>query len=377
MAPVSSTVVAGIGALTALFAATIGLRQYDIKKVLAYSTVSQLGYMFVGVGTGAYVSGVFHLATHAFFKALLFLGSGSVIHAMHHAYHATHSPEDAQDMRNMGGLRAYLPVTFWLMMIATLAIAGIPPFAGFFSKDEILAAAFARGAERPVFYLYYAMGLLAALLTAFYMARLMAMTFLGPNRTGERERQHLHEAPWIMTGPLLVLGVLSALGGALNLPHLVGGHAALERWLEPVTEPARRFAHLVMPSGSTEYLLVGAAVAIGALGLWLGFRLTLGRPIPTAAAAPPDRGLALVLNRKYYVDEIYDALVVRPLAWFSRVVLWRGVDQQLVDGVAVNGTAFLSRLAGSGLRLLQTGQVGVYVVLFLVGAIWILRAVIR
>ena len=147
LAPVSSTVVAGIGALTALFAATIGLRQYDIKKVLAYSTVSQLGYMFLGVGTGAYAAGIFHLATHAFFKALLFLGSGSVIHAMHHAYHATHSHDDAQDMRNMGGLRRYMPWTFGLMLIATLAIAGIPPFSGFFSKDEILAAAFARGRE--------------------------------------------------------------------------------------------------------------------------------------------------------------------------------------------------------------------------------------
>jgi NADH-quinone oxidoreductase subunit L len=377
MAPLSSTVVAGIGALTALFAATIGLRQYDIKKVLAYSTVSQLGYMFLGVGTGAYVSGIFHLATHAFFKALLFLGSGSVIHAMHHAYHATHSHEDAQDMRNMGGLRRYLPVTFWLMLIATLAIAGIPPFAGFFSKDEILAAAFARGADTPVFYLFYGMGLLAALLTAFYMARLMAMTFLGENRTGEKERTHLHDAPWIMTGPLVVLGVLSAVGGALNLPHLVGGHAALERWLEPVMEPGRKFTHLVMPSGSTEYLLVGAAVAIGVLGLWLGFRSTLARPIPTAHDAPPDTGVALVLNRKYYVDELYDAVVVRPVAWLSRAVLWRGVDQGVVDGAAVNGAAVVSRLLGGGLRLLQTGQVGVYVVLFLVGALWILRAVIR
>src|SRR4051812_7462372 len=201
LAPLSSTVVAGIGALTALFAATVGLRQYDIKKVLAYSTVSQLGYMFLGVGTGAYVSGVFHLATHAFFKALLFLGAGSVIHAMHHAYHATHSHEDAQDMRNMGGLRRYMPVTFGLMMIATLAIAGIPPFSGFFSKDEILAAAFARGGDLPIYYVFYAMGVLAALLTAFYMARLMAMTFMGENRTGEKERPHLHEAPWIMTGP--------------------------------------------------------------------------------------------------------------------------------------------------------------------------------
>jgi NADH-quinone oxidoreductase subunit L len=377
LAPVSSTVVAGIGALTALFAATIGLRQYDIKKVLAYSTVSQLGYMFLGVGTGAYVAGVFHLATHAFFKALLFLGSGSVIHAMHHAYHATHSHEDAQDMRNMGGLKQYLPWTYALMLIATLAIAGIPPFSGFFSKDEILAAAFARGAAQPIYYLFYGMGILAALLTAFYMARLMAMTFLGANRTGEGERAHLHEAPWIMTGPLVVLGVLSAVGGALNLPHLVGGHAALERWLEPVMEPGLRITRLVMPSGSTEYLLVGAAVAIGALGLFLGFRATLARPTPPAKAAPAETGLALVLNRKYYVDELYDALVVRPIAWLSRVVLWRAVDQQLVDGVAVNGTAWISRVAGGGLRLLQTGQVGVYVVLFLVGAIWILRAVIR
>jgi NADH-quinone oxidoreductase subunit L len=377
LAPLSSTVVAGIGALTALFAATIGLRQYDIKKVLAYSTVSQLGYMFLGVGTGAYASGIFHLATHAFFKALLFLGSGSVIHAMHHAYHATHSHEDAQDMRNMGGLREYMPITFWLMLIATLAIAGIPPFAGFFSKDEILAAAFARGAGTPVFYVFYGMGVLAALLTAFYMARLMAMTFLGENRTGERERAHLHEAPWIMTGPLVVLGILSAVGGALNLPHLVGGHEALERWLEPVLEPGLKFTHLVMPSGSTEYALVGAAVAIGVLGLWLGFRSTLARRIPTAHDAPPETGFARVLNRKYYVDELYDAIVVRPVEWLSRMVLWRGVDQGVVDGAAVNGAAALSRLLGGGLRLLQTGQVGVYVVLFLVGALWILRAVIR
>jgi NADH-quinone oxidoreductase subunit L len=377
LAPVSSTVVAGIGALTALFAATIGLRQYDIKKVLAYSTVSQLGYMFLGVGTGAYASGIFHLATHSFFKALLFLGSGSVIHGMHHAYHATHSHDDAQDMRNMGGLQRYMPWTFGLMLVATLAIAGIPPFSGFFSKDEILAAAFARGADLPVFYLFYGMGVLAALLTAFYMARLMAMTFLGENRTGEKERGHLHEAPWIMTGPLVVLGVLSLAGGVLNLPHLVGGHAALERWLEPVMEPALRLHQLVMPEGSTEYLLVGAAVAIGVLGLFLGFRATLARPIPTARQAPAETGFALVLNRKYFVDELYDAVVVRPVVWLSRVVLWKGVDQGVVDGVGVNGAAWTSRLVGGGLRLLQTGQVGIYVVLFLVGAIWILSAVIR
>ncbi|HJR18042.1 MAG TPA: NADH-quinone oxidoreductase subunit L [Gemmatimonadales bacterium] len=377
LAPLSSTVVAGIGALTALFAATIALRQYDIKKVLAYSTVSQLGYMFIGVGTGAYASGIFHLVTHAFFKALLFLGAGSVIHAMHHAYHATHSDADAQDMRNMGGLKQYMPVTFWLMLIATLAIAGIPPFSGFFSKDEILAAAFARAGDMPIYYLFYAMGIVAALLTAFYMARLLTMTFLGDNRTGEQERHHLHDAPAVMTGPLIVLGVLSAAGGLINLPPLVGGGALLEHWLEPVTAAAHQFFALEMPHGRTEYFLVGGAVLVGVLGLLAGYRLTLGKPTPTAAAAPDDTGFARVLNRKYYVDEIYDGLIVRPLVWLSRTVLWRGVDQGIVDGVAVNGTARFSRGLGWIGSRLQTGQVGVYVVLFLAGALWILHAMTR
>ena len=377
MAPVSSTVVAGIGALTALFAATIGLRQYDIKKVLAYSTVSQLGYMFVGVGTGAYTAGVFHLVTHAFFKALLFLGSGSVIHAMHHAYHATHSHADAQDMRNMGGLRQYMPVTFWLMMLATLAISGVPPFSGFFSKDEILAAAFARGGDNPLYYVYYAMGLLAALLTAFYMARLMAMTFMGENRTGEAERSHLHEAPAIMTGPLLVLGVLSVVGGALNLPHFIHflPTHALEHWLQPITQAGEAYLRVELPTGSTEYFLIGAAVAIGLVGLFAGFRWTLRRPIPIAAAAPAETGFGRVLNRKYFVDEAYDAVVVGPLVWLSRNLLWKGVDQGVIDGAAVNGSAGLSRGLGWIGSRLQTGQVGIYVVLFLVGALWILRAV--
>jgi NADH-quinone oxidoreductase subunit L len=375
LAPLSSTVVAGIGALTALFAATIGLKQYDIKKVLAYSTISQLGYMFLGVGTGAYASGLFHLTTHAFFKALLFLGAGSVIHGMHHAYHATHAHADAQDMRNMGGLKPYMPITFWLMLIATLAIAGIPPFSGFFSKDEILAAAFARGGSNPVYYVFYAMGVLAAFLTAFYMARLMTMTFLGANRTGERERSHLHEAPWIMTGPLVVLGLLSAVGGFLNLPPLLGGNAALEHWIEPVTAPAAAFFRLEMPHGSTEFFLVGAAVLIGVAGLLAGWKATLSRPTVTVAEAPPETGLARVLNRKYYIDEFYDALIVRPTVWLSRFVLWKGVDQGVVDGAAVNGTAKLSRGLGWLGSRLQTGQVGTYVVLFLVGALWILHVV--
>jgi len=235
LAPTAQLTVALVGALTAVFAATIGLKQWDIKKVLAYSTVSQLGYMFVGVGVGAYTAGVFHLMTHAFFKALLFLGSGSVIYAMHQAYHATHKHEDAQDMRNMGGLKAHMPVTFYLMWIATLAIAGIPFFSGFFSKDEILASVFARthgstlaeGAllgvpGSVVLYVVYALGLAAALMTAIYMTRMMLYTFHGPNRTGDAERPHLKEAPWIMTGPLVVLGVLSLAGGWFNIPPILG-----------------------------------------------------------------------------------------------------------------------------------------------------------
>ena len=377
MAPLSSTVVAGIGALTALFAATIGLRQYDIKKVLAYSTVSQLGYMFLAVGTGAYTAGMFHLATHAFFKALLFLGAGSVIYAMHHAYHATHSHADAQDMRNMGGLKQYMPVTFWLMLIATLAIAGIPPFSGFFSKDEILAAAYARGESIPIYHLFYAMGVIAALLTAFYMARMMAMTFLGENRTGEKERAHIHDAPLVMTGPLVVLGVLSAIGGILNLPPFLGGGGALERWLEPVTAPAARYFALEMPHGRTELFLIGAAVAIGAVGLVAGWWATLRRPTLPAAESPADTGLARVLYRKYYVDELYDRVIVWPVVWLSRVILWHGVDQGVVDGAAVNGTAKLSRGLGWLGSRLQTGQVGVYIVLFLVGALWVLHTVVQ
>jgi NADH-quinone oxidoreductase subunit L len=377
LAPITGLLTAGIGALTALFAATIGLRQYDIKKVLAYSTISQLGYMFLAVGVGAYATGLFHLVTHAFFKALLFLGAGSVIYALHHAYHATHSHEDAQDMRNMGGLKRWLPVTCGLMWVATLAIAGVPPFSGFFSKDEILAATFARGAEHPVYYLFYAMGAVAAFLTAVYMARLMAMTFHGENRTGAAEREHLHEAPVVMTAPLIVLAILSLFGGAINLPHFVGGNEALERWLEPVTHPAATMHPLSMPTGLTEELLVGGAVLIAALGLWVGFRTALGRPILPAREAPPETGFARVLYRKYYVDEIYDAVFVKPLVWLSDKVLWRVVDQALVDGLLVNGGVVGSRWLGALGSRIQSGQLGLYVLLFLVGAIWVLNTILR
>jgi NADH-quinone oxidoreductase subunit L len=378
LAPMSQTVVAGIGALTALFAATIGLRQYDIKKVLAYSTVSQLGYMFLGVGTGAITAGIFHLVTHAFFKALLFLGAGSVIHAMHHAYHATHSHEDAQDMRNMGGLAKHLPITATLMGIATLAIAGIPPFAGFFSKDEILAYAFGRGEHEPLFRVFWAMGAIAALLTAFYMARLMVMTFFGPNRTGDKERTHLHEPSWIMTGPLVVLGLLSIAGGWLNLPEFVpasfGPHELLHHWLEPVTRGgvAATGAEPALPHGSTETGLIALAVVIAVVGLVWGARSTLGANVVPARSAAPEAGFWKTVYHKYYVDEIYDALIVTPLVAFSRVVLWKRVDQGVIDGAGVNGSARLARAMGWLGSQLQTGQVGVYIAVFVVGALYVI-----
>jgi NADH-quinone oxidoreductase subunit L len=221
------------------------------------------------------------------------------------------------------------------------------------------------------------MSVVAALLTSFYMARLMAKTFLGENRTGEQERAHLHDAPLIMTGPLVVLGVFSALGGLLNLPRFMGGGGAMEHWLEPVMAPAARTFGLEMPHGNTEFVLIAAAVAIGAVGLVLGWWLTMRQHQLSAAESPADRGFARVLHRKYYVDELYDALIVRPLVWLSRVVLWRGVDQGVVDGAAVNGTARLSRGLGWLGSRLQTGQVGVYIILFLAGVLWVLHTVVQ
>jgi NADH-quinone oxidoreductase subunit L len=377
LSPLGSAVVAGIGALTALFAATIALKQWDIKRVLAYSTVSQLGYMFVGVGTGAYAAGMFHLVTHAFFKALLFLGSGSVIHAVHHALHAAHTHEDAQDMRNMGGLARYMPWTAALMWIATLAIAGIPPFAGFFSKDEILGAAFAEAGVHPLWYAFWAMGIAAALLTAFYMTRLMLYTFHGPNRTGEHARDHLHEAPPVMTGPLVVLGLLTVTGGALNVPELVGGHAFLEHWLEPVTSAAQRLRPVVELGSSTEWALVAGAVLVAALGIFGAFRLLKPETLVPARLAPPETGLARLLWKKWYVDELYDAIIVRPVVWLSREVLWKILDARIVDGLLVNGTAAASRAVGWLGSRLQTGEVGVYVVLFVLGVLAVVGAAVR
>ena len=377
MSPVASAAVAGVGALTALFSATIALKQWDIKRVLAYSTVSQLGYMFLGVGTGATAAGIFHLATHAFFKALLFLGSGSVIYAMHHAYHATHSHDDAQDMRNMGGLRHHLPWTWVLMWIATLAIAGVPPLSGFFSKDEILGAAFARGALVPGWYVFWGMGLAAALLTAFYMTRLMLYTFHGPNRTGDAARAHLHEAPWVMTGPLVALGVLSAVGGIMNLPDLVRGGERLAHWLEPVTRASAALWPEAPVGAATEWTLIAIAVVVALTGIVGALRLLRPEALVPAKVAPPETGLGRLLWKKWYIDEIYDTLIVRPVMWLSRVVLWKVVDEKIVDGAGVNGTAAVSRALGWLGSRLQTGELGFYVVLFVVGVVLVLRAVVR
>jgi NADH-quinone oxidoreductase subunit L len=375
LSPVASAVVAGIGALTALFAASIGLKQWDIKKVLAYSTISQLGYMFLGVGSGAYAAGIFHLATHAFFKALLFLGAGSVIHAMHGAYHAAHSHEDAQDMRNMGGLRAFLPWTCGLMWGATLAIAGVPPFSGFFSKDAILGAAFARGTVQPLWYGFWALGVATALLTAFYMTRLMLYTFHGPNRTGERERAYLREAPRVMTGPVLVLGVLATVGGALNLPPLLGGRALLERWLEPITKASARLSPVPALTPVVEWSLLAGAVAIALVAILAAWRLLPFERLVPARQAPAERGIGRLLWKRYYVDELYNHLVVRPIVWVSRRVLWGFVDQGAVDGAGVNGMARISQMLGWVGSRLQTGELGLYVVLFVAGAVLLLGAV--
>jgi NADH-quinone oxidoreductase subunit L len=389
--PTACITVAVIGTVTALFAATIGLKQWDIKKVLAYSTISQLGYMFMGVGAGAYAAGMFHLVAHAFFKALLFLGAGSVIFAMHRAYHHTGNHDDAQDMRNMGGLRKYMPITFVLMWIATLSIAGVPPFSGFFSKDGILGAVFARAQHgaladttwlgmpgSAVLYVLYALGLITAFLTAIYMTRLMLYTFHGPNRTGEAEQAHLAEAPWSMTGPLVVLGVLSAAGGWLDLPAAlpIGPVGVLEKWLDPVVGAAT--AAVAGTAGeavtSTEYFLIGAAVVIAILGIVVAVvRLKPAALVPKRDALP-SHGFEHVLEEKYYVDEIYDDAIVNPLVSGSRNVLWTGIDRGIIDSLFVNGSAVLARGVGWIGSQLQSGETGAYAWAIAIGALAVLGA---
>jgi NADH-quinone oxidoreductase subunit L len=302
---------------------------------------------------------------------------------MHHAYHRTHAHEDAQDMRNMGGLIKYMPLTASVMIVATLAIAGIPPFAGFFSKDEILAFAFGRGEAQPAFRFFWAMGATAAFLTAFYMARLIAMTFFGENRTGAEERKYLREAPWIMTGPLVLLAFFSMAGGWLNVPefaHKLGRTELLHHWLEPVTSAGDKVSERLgtaaqLPHGTTETALVALAIVVAVAGMALGWLATLKTRIVAAHAAPAERGVWKLLYNKYYVDELYDRYIVQPIVGLSRRVLWKTVDQGAIDGAGVNGAANLSHVLGWLGSRLQTGQVGVYVVLFLVGALYVLGMV--
>ncbi|HTR30869.1 MAG TPA: NADH-quinone oxidoreductase subunit L [Puia sp.] len=340
LTPVTQSVVAVIGLATALLAASIALKQNDIKKVLAYSTVSQLGYMFVGLGVGAYTGAVFHVMTHAFFKALLFLGAGSVIHAM----------GGEQDMRKMGGLSKALPVTRWTMLIGCIAIAGIPPFSGFFSKDEILSAAYGKS---PV---YYVIGVFTALLTAFYMFRLYATTFMGGFR-GNHEDHHLHESPAAMTIPLIVLAALAIVGGFLGIPEVIAPNA---HWLAKFLGPV--LGGEGAPSGvakGTEWGLMGVSVVVALIGtFWAVARFSKKPELGEAT------GFGKVLANKWYVDEFYNAVIVRPLDLLAQFLEW--FDKNIVDGI-VNAVGSLVQYGSRQLRLLQSGQVGGYVLLMVLG----------
>ncbi len=347
---VALDVVAWVGVLTAVFAATIGLVQTDIKRVLAYSTVSQLGYMFVGVGVGAYAAGVFHLVTHAFFKALLFLGAGSVIHAL----------SGEQDLRKMGGLARKLPVTWYTMLIATVAISGLPPFSGFFSKDEILAGAFFAG--KPVI---FALGLIGSALTAFYMWRLVFLTFLGHSRVDHDVAHHTHESPPVMTIPLVILAILAAGAGVWGLPGEHG--SAIGRFLGPVLaggHEAEAGHH------GPAWGLMAVSVAAALAGLLVAWQMYLGGKADLAKVGVPQNGVHRLLLHKYYVDELYDRLIVRPIFALSR---WcaETFDMRVIDG-AVNGVATAVQGLAGRLRRYQTGFVMNYALSMLVGVVALL-----
>jgi len=358
-APLAMNVVAILGCLTALYAATIGLVQTDIKRVLAYSTVSQLGYMFLACGVGAFWAGIFHLFTHAFFKALLFLGAGSVIHAL----------GGEQDMRKMGGLRKKIPWTHFVMLMATLAIAGAPLFSGFFSKDAILWQTYASPYGNPML---YALGVFTALLTAFYMFRLYFLTFYGAPRFDEHHT-HVHESPWSMRGPLVVLAVLSAVGGLVGVPAALGGMDRFEHFLAPAFRAANAVKeqaatlHGAAHSHALEMQLMALAIGIAAVGFLVAWWLYLRRPQAPEKLAESFRAFYRLLLNKYYVDEIYDALIVRPMQALSTTVLWRGVDIGGIDG-GVNGLAHAARSLGGRLRQLQSGNTRSYATWVVVGA---------
>lgn len=351
LAPMAQDLVAVIGLATAIIAASIAIKQYDIKKVLAYSTVSQLGFMFLALGVGAYTTAVFHVMTHAFFKALLFLGSGSVIHAM----------GGEQDIRKMGGLNKHMKITGITFLIGCLAIAGIPGLSGFFSKDEILASVYAHS---PVMY-YLALG--AALMTAFYMFRLYFLTFTGKFRGTHEQEHHLHESPAAITIPLVVLAILSIVGGYIGLPAVISEHHTLNTYLAPVVSNFN-VHHL---EHATEWMLMGLSTGLVIIMIIVAYSRTKN---PNFA---PNTGLAKVLENKWYVDELYDAVIVRPIAALSGL-LNNIVERLGIDG-AVNGVGKLVNWSGGKIRLFQSGQVGFYIfamvlgitVLFAISFFWI------
>ena len=340
----TQNVIAIIGISTALLAATIAIKQNDIKKVLAYSTVSQLGYMFLGLGVGAYTGAVFHVITHAFFKALLFLGAGSVIHAMHHE----------QDIQKMGGLKSKLPITHLTFLIGCIAIAGIPPFSGFFSKDEILAAAFEKN---PI---YYYLGILGAAMTAFYMFRLYATTFLGKFRGTEDQEHHLHESPIAMTIPLILLAIASAIAGAIGVPEILGGH----HWLGTHLTSIVGTPHTSNLSHNTEWLLMGISVTVALIAVIIAVSIYRKK-----TDGVPTNGLGKVLFNKWYVDELYETVIIKPLDTLA-AFLKNTIEKNVIDG-AVNGSGKLVQYGARQIRLIQSGQVGYYI-LFMVLSIILL-----
>ena len=364
MSPTTLAVVAGIGITTALIAGTIGIAQRDIKKVLAYSTVSQLGFMFVALGVGAFTAGVFHVMTHAFFKALLFLGAGSVIHGMHHE----------QDIMKMGGLKKYMPITYRTFFIGTLAISGIPFLSGFFSKDEILWFAFLNGS--PVL---WAVGAVAAFTTAFYMWRVTTLTFDGTERF-DHHHLHPHESPSTMTIPLIVLAFLSIFGGFLGVPHVIG-HALhfpnlLEHWLEPIF--ASGMSMLPVHGGdhtSLEIMLMTASTVLAILGILFAKRIYANGLDKATVMAAKFKGLYQLLLNKYYVDEIYHMLIAGPIVALSRDFLWKIADVVLIDG-AVNGSARVVGATGSALRKIQSGVAQNYALVMMAGIVILVAMVV-
>lgn len=343
LSPLAMELIVVVGLATALFAATIALTQNDIKKVLAYSTVSQLGLMFLALGLGSFSTGIFHMATHAFFKALLFLGAGSVIHAL----------GNEQDIRKMGGLKKYLPLTYFTFLVGVLAISGIPPFSGFFSKDEILAAAFAH--SKPV----YVLAVAASLLTVFYMFRLIFLTFFGNERAGHDTMHHIHESPKSMTIPLVLLAVLSIAGGLVGVPEALGGSHWLNAFLSPVFSSSQDILVPHHLTHTTEYILMAVVV-----GCTLGvIAFTYSRYVSGGHVPLPDGqitgGLHRVLYNKYYVDQFYELIIIKPLYWISQK-LEAVVERSGIDGlVNLSGKSIVS---GSNVaRHLQNGRIGYYI----------------